>query len=32
LLAGAIFAVTFSGVALADSVDELVKKRDELQA
>lgn len=30
--AGAIFAVTFSGVALADSVEELVKKWDELQS
>lgn len=32
MLAGAIFTVTFSGAALADSVEELVKKRDELQA
>jgi hypothetical protein len=31
MLAGATFAVVFSGVALADSVEELVKKRDELQ-
>lgn len=31
MLAGASFAVVFSGVALADSVEELVKKRDELQ-